>query len=117
MGGFLREAKHKASGTSTFPTSFQKKLGGYSVGLGSTRSGMQPTRLRPSLSDSTLRKSDGTLLGLASAPKGQLKATALSKSQSAGFVGKAQQFGGTWTPLALNQHKSEQQFVREQVIR
>jgi hypothetical protein len=106
----------------TLPVSFQKKLGAFgnknatffdSGNLRSTsgRMGTQPTRLRPSASDSALRKSGGVVAGLSST---MIAHPSPSKAQP---TRKAQQLGGTWAPLAMNSYKSEQQFVREQAIR
>lgn len=57
------------------------------------------TRMRPSMSDSALRKSGSALCGLSPA------------SQVRGFG------GDEWLPLAMNPPKSEQQFIREHAIR
>jgi hypothetical protein len=103
------------TGTTTLPLSYQKKLGGYRVQASPGNSGSQPTRLQRNLSDSALRKSGGLLCGLSSTSKAKPNARSQSTAQAQRFGG--QRSGGTWAPYATNGHTSEQQFVREQVIR
>jgi len=108
MGPFFNAtAKHGATKPGFRHTSTARggfgKLGSSTMpnssAMFSGRSNASPARLRPSLSDSSLRKSGVALCGLSPAAK-------------------ARGFGGDdWIPLTMNPPKSEQKFVREHAIR
>lgn len=96
-GSFYQTASSPGVTRGGFRKGAHGKLGGSDAMFSST--GLSSTRLRPSLSDSALRKSGVALCGLSSATR-------------------ARGFGGDeWTPLATNPPKSEARFTREHAIK
>lgn len=102
MGNFYKSPGGGGKGGfgNTTRGGFGKKGPGMSSNaMFSGRSPGQTRGLRPSMSDSALRKSGSALCGLSPATK-------------------ARGFGGDdWIPLAMNPQRSEQAFVREHAIR